>query len=76
MVLPWQHECVYRCNIIFETHKSNVEMLYTQIYFVIYFLYMLFMEDGCMDASADLVTLEGEYPPWGVLAIFTYVVPV
>ena len=27
MVLTWQHECAYGCNIIFETHKSTIEMM-------------------------------------------------
>ena len=64
MVLPWQHEYVYGCNIIYETHKSNVERIYTPKYHVIYFLYFVYGTWMC--ASADLGHFEEEYPAWVV----------
>ena len=65
MVLQWQHERIYGCNIIFEFPKSNVEMIYTPKYHVIYFLYFVYGAWMWVGASADLVTLEEEYPAWG-----------
>ena len=65
MVLPRQYECVYGCNTIFETHKSNVVMSYTPKY-MIYFIYFVYGTWMWVGASADLVTLEEEYPAWVV----------
>ena len=51
-------------NIIFETYKSNIEMIYTPKYQVIYFLYFVFGTWMCVGASTELVILEEEYPAW------------
>ena len=57
MVLSWQHERVhvYGCNI-FETHKSNIEMIYTLKYHMINFLYFVERTWMWVGALADLVT--------------------
>ena len=68
MELPWQHECVYGCSIIFETHTSNVQMIYTQKYHVIYFLYFVYGTWMWVCASADLGHFEEEYPAWVIFS--------
>ena len=65
MVLSWQHERVYGCNIIFKTYNSNnIEVIHIQKYHVIYFLYFVYGIWMWVGPSADLVTLEEEYPAW------------
>ena len=66
MVLPWQYERVYGCNIIFETHKNNIEKIYAPKYQVMNFIYFVYGAWVWMGASADLITLEGEYITWVV----------
>ena len=68
MMLPWQHESVYGCNIIFEAHKSNTWMIYTPKYYVMYFLYFVYGTCVWVGAFADLVTLEEDYPDWVVFS--------
>ena len=51
----------YGCHIELETHKSNLEMIYSPKYDGICCLYFVYGTWMWVDASADLVTLEEEY---------------
>ena len=44
---------------IFETHKSNMEMIYTLKYHVIYFIDFVYGAWMWVGALAEVVTLEG-----------------
>ena len=69
MVFLRKYECVHGRNIIFETLKSNIEMMYTlslypQIPRDIFPTFCLWSMNMGSGVSGDPVTLEEEYPAW------------